>query len=96
MNDKKIIQRKEKEWSKSFLFNFLILIFTSFILFFLGVGLGKSCADLISYMNDGRTAKPAHEWIIFGIGAPIATAIWCFIYLIFKTAEKKCVDLLIK
>lgn len=90
------INSKEKKLTSGFLFNFLILAFMSFILFFLSIGLGKPCADLISYMNDGKTAKPTHEWIIFGIGAPIATAIWCCIYLILKTYEKKCVDLLLK
>lgn len=96
MHENGHINSKEKKLASGFLFNFLILAFMSFILFFLSVGLGKSCADLISYMNDGKTEKSTYEWIIFGIGAPIATAIWCYIYLIFKMSEKKCVDLLLK
>ena len=83
-----------KPETKLFAWHFIQLMFTVFVLFFLTVGLGKSAADLVVYMNDAKSQKTAGEWLVFAIGAPIATAVWCILWLWFKTAEKHCIELL--
>lgn len=79
---------------KNFAWHFAQLIFTTFLLFFLTVGLGKASADLVIYINDAKTHKSVGQWVIFAIGAPTATAIWCIIWLWFKKSEKHCIELL--
>lgn len=81
---------------KEFLSNFGIFMFMTFLLFFLTVGLGKASADLVVYMNNDKTHKTTGQWLMFSIGAFIATAIWCALLITFKKVEKKCLDLLDK
>lgn len=69
-------------------------MFTVFLLFFLTVGLGKAASDLLIYMNDAKVSKPISEWVIFGVSAPLATAIWCLLWIWFKKSEKHCIELL--
>jgi hypothetical protein len=69
-------------------------MFSVFTLFFLTVGMGKILADLIVYMNDKAISKPAWPWIVFIISAPIATAAWCVLWLLFKKSEKHCIELM--
>lgn len=85
-----------KPETKLFAWYFLQLMFYVFVLFFLTVGLGKASADLIVYMNDAKTQKPIIEWAVFVVGTPIATAFWCILWLLFKKAEKHCIELLSK
>jgi hypothetical protein len=83
-----------KPENKNFAWHFFQLMFAVFVLFFLTIGLGKASADLVVYMNDPKTQKSTAEWAIFAIGAPVATAIWCILWLWFKKAEKHCIELL--
>jgi len=78
--------------SKRFAWHFLQLMFAVFILFFLTVGLGKASAELVVYMNDAKVEKTITEWLIFGIGTPIATAVWCVVWIWFKKSEKHCIE----
>ena len=75
--------------SKRFAWYFIQLMFTVFILFFLTVELGKASADLLIYMNDAKASKSISRWVLFGVGAPLATAIWCTFWIWFKISEKK-------
>ncbi len=85
-----------KPEKKLFAWYFLQLMFYVFVLFFLTVGLGKASADLIVYMNDAKIQKTIIEWAVFVVGAPIATAFWCILWLLFKKTEKHCIELLSK
>lgn len=73
---------------------FIQMMFTVFILFFLTVELGKVSADLLTYMNDTKISKPISRWVLFAVGAPLATAIWCMFWIWFKISEKKCIEML--
>ena len=53
-------------------------MFAVFLLFFLTVGLGKASVDIVVYMNDAKVSKPISEWVVFGVGAPLATAFCVF------------------
>jgi uncharacterized membrane protein YebE (DUF533 family) len=64
------------------------------LLFFLSVGLGKTAADLLAYMNDKQASKSLAEWFGFGITAPLAALAWKLLWLWFKTAERQCVELI--
>lgn len=79
---------------KRFMGHFAMLMFTAFVLFFITVGIGKVSADFLIYMNDQKSQKSTVEWMIFAIGAPIATAVWCIIWLWFKKSEKQCIELM--
>ena len=83
-----------KPETKKFVSYFGVLMFMTFLLFFVTVGLGKASAHLIVYMNDSKIHKNLWEWFAFAVGAPIATAIWCIIWLFFKMAEKRCIEIL--
>lgn len=78
--------------SKQFAWHFIQLMFAVFLLFFLTVGLGKASADLMVYMNDAKVSKTILEWVVFGIGAPLATAFWCLLWIWFKKSEKHCTE----
>jgi uncharacterized BrkB/YihY/UPF0761 family membrane protein len=80
--------------SKTFMWHFSLLMLTVFTLFFLTVGMGKASAELIIYMNDNSISKPAWQWAVFLIGAPISTAVWCIFWLLFKKSEKHCIELM--
>ena len=82
--------------SKRFAGYFIQLVFAVFLLFFVTVGLGKASADLLVYMNDAKVSKSISEWVVFGVGAPLATAIWCLLWIWFKKSEKNCIELLSK
>ena len=79
--------------SKRFAWHFAQLMFAVFLLFFLTIGLGKASADLVVYMNNSKVSKSISEWVFFGIGAPIATAAWCLLWIWFKNSEKHCIEL---
>lgn len=73
---------------------FLQMMFFAFLLFFLTVGMGKEAGELIVYMNDSRVQKSPREWAVFIPLAIVATALWCVFWLLFKHAEKKCLEFL--
>ncbi|WP_073267027.1 hypothetical protein [Phytopseudomonas punonensis] len=73
--------------SKDFIWHFSLLMLSVFTLFFLTVGMGKASADLIIYMNDKSISKPAWQWVVFIIGAPIATAAWCLFWLFLRNQK---------
>ena len=79
--------------SKLFTWHFIQMMFAVFLLFFLTVGLGKASADLVVYMNNAKVSKPISEWVVFGLGAPLATAFWCLLWIWFKKSEKHCIEL---
>ncbi len=80
---------------KTFFLYFLQLMISAFLLFFLTVGLAKpAAAELLVYMNDKNVTKPIAEWVIFYITAPIATAVWCLLWVWFKKSEKYCIELI--
>ncbi len=80
---------------KEFLWQFVQLMLSVFLIFFLSVGIGKETAELIRYMNNPEAIKPAKVWIIFWILGPICLGFWCFLWIWFKKSEKKCLDLFI-
>ena len=76
----------------SLFLSFLLLMFTAFVLFFLAISLGSQIADWLRYLNDSDIPKPVLEGQFFAILAPFGTAIWCYFYLLFKVAEKHCLE----
>ena len=82
--------------SKHFAWHFLQLMLAVFLLFFLTVGLGKASGELVLYMNNAKIQKSVSEWLIFGIGAPVATATWCVVWIWFKKSEKHGIELFAK
>lgn len=80
---------------KEFAWQFIQLMGSVFLIFFLTVGIGKETAEALRYMNDPETVKSTISWIIFWVFGPICLALWCFLWIWFKKSEKKCLDLLI-
>lgn len=87
------ISKTAKSKADSFSWYFTQLIFLTFLLFFLTTAMGKATADVVLYMNNPEKQKTVKEWVIFFIGAPVFTAIWCLLWILFKNAEKKCLEL---
>ena len=79
--------------SKRFAWHFIQLMFAAFLLFFLTAMMGKASVDLVVYMNDPKVSKQISEWVVFGVGAPLATALWGLLWIWFKISEKYCIEL---
>jgi len=81
---------------KRFTKNFLVLMGSMFVLFFMAAGLADPAGQMLKYMNDATNAHPPVEWAVFIPWAIVGTAMWCAFWLAAKRAEKICVDELSK
>lgn len=81
---------------KRFTMNFLALMASMFVLFFMAVGLAEPAGQMLKYMNDATKAHPPVEWAVFIPWAILGTAMWCALWLAARRAEKICIDELSK
>lgn len=76
-----------------FFSQFIQLMGSVFLIFFLTVGIGNETAEALKYMNNPETIKTTKTWAIFWISGPILLALWCLLWIWFKKSEKQCLDL---
>lgn len=81
---------------KIFLLNFALMMVVVCLMFFIAVSMKATAEELVLYMNGNYNSKSFVELLIFWGLVVIAAAGWSGLWILFKTAEKRCVDIAIK
>jgi len=82
--------------TQSFVKSFFSLMMAACLLFFISVRWFASATEVVKYMNDIHTTKTPLEWVLYIFGAIFFSGLWCFFWVVFKRAEKQCVELSLK
>lgn len=81
---------------KTFLLNFTLMMVVVCMMFFIAVSMKAPAEEIVLYMNGNYKSKSFVDLLFFWGLVVIAAAGWSGLWVLFKTAEKKCVDIAIK
>ena len=81
------------DWNIKYAKAFIWLMLSGAFLFFISAYFADPFKELVKVMNDNKP-KPMNSWYFFLIMSLAVGSIWGSAWVIFKYAEKKCVDLL--
>lgn len=81
---------------KSFLLNFLLMMLVVCLMFFIAVSMKAPAEEIVRYMNGNYKSKSLVDLFFFVGLVVIAAAGWSGLWVLFKIAEKKCVEIATK